>query len=113
MSADLAPAAHIYLILGFILLWLYAKKLDKLHRGFFFGTFLLCCFGVRFLIEFVKEESTDFSFLGLNTGQVLSIPFILLGIGVLIWSGIKKKPAAAVHPAPAPKEQTHYAKPLR
>ena len=102
-----------YLILGFILLWLYAKKLDKLHRGFFFGTFLLCCFGVRFLIEFVKEESTDFSFLGLNTGQVLSIPFILLGIGVLIWSGIKKKPAAAVHPAPAPKEQTHYAKPLR
>ncbi|MBR5042442.1 MAG: prolipoprotein diacylglyceryl transferase [Bacteroidales bacterium] len=104
-----------YLILGFVLLWFYAKKLNKVHRGFFFGLFLVGCFGMRFLIEFIKEASIhfDLGFVTLNMGQMLSIPFIIAGIAFLIYAAVKKKPAAAVHPAPAPKAETHYAKPLR
>ena len=103
-----------YLILGLIMVWVYAKKLDKVHRGFFFGFFLLVCFGMRFLIEFIKEPQVEFEqTMALNMGQILSIPFIVAGIALLVYAAVKKKPAAVVHPAPAPKAETHYAKPLR
>ena len=103
-----------YLILGILLLLLYKYKLNKLHRGFFVGLFLLVCFGMRFLIEYVKEAKIFFNlgFTTINIGQLLSIPFILAGIGFLIYAAKARKPAAIVHPAPAPKQETHYAKPL-
>ena len=100
-----------YLILGFILLWVYAKKLDKVHRGFFFGLFLIGCFGMRFLIEFIKEPQVEFEqSMALNMGQLLSIPFILAGIALLVYAAVAKKPAAVVHPEPPKKAPTHYAK---
>ncbi len=104
-----------YLILGLILVWIYAKKLDKVYRGFFFGAFLIGCFGMRFLIEFIKEPQVGFEEnMVLNMGQLLSIPFIIAGIALIIFSFSKKLPAAAVHPETArkPKEETHFAKPL-
>ena len=105
--------AFSYLVLGLILLWVYARKLDKVHRGFFFGVFLVGCFGMRFLIEFIKEPQVEFEqSMALNMGQLLSIPFILTGIVMLVYSAVSKRPAAVVHPQPAPKAQTHYAKPL-
>ena len=103
-----------YLLLGLFLVWVYAKKLDKVHRGFFLGTFLLCCFGMRFLIEFIKEPQVEFEqAMALNMGQLLSIPFIIGGIATLIYAARSKRPAAIVHPEPVKKEGTHYAKPLR
>ena len=47
----------------------------------------------------------------LNMGQLLSIPFILLGIGFLVYAYVKKIPARAVHPEKGPqkKEPTHFA----
>ena len=107
-----------YLILGVILIVLYWKKLDRLPRGFFFGVFLIGCFGARFLIEFIKEPQVDFeenmlSTIGLNQGQLLSIPFIIAGIAILVYAFSKKIPAAVVHPEPAKKKPaTHYAKSL-
>jgi len=102
-----------YLILGFFLVWLYKHKLDKVYRGTFIGIFFIVCFGMRFLIEFIKEPQVDFErSMTLNMGQLLSIPFILLGIGFLIWAYKKKLPAMVVHPAPQKKEPTHYAKPV-
>lgn len=102
-----------YLLLGLFLIWVYAKKLDKVHRGFFLGTFLLCCFGMRFLIEFIKEPQVEFEqTMALNMGQLLSIPFIIGGIAILIYAARSKRPAAIVHPEPVKKEGTHYAKPL-
>ena len=104
-----------YLILGLILVWVYKNKLDKVYRGFFFGAFLIGCFGMRFLIEFIKEPQVGFEeTMALNMGQLLSIPFVLLGIGFLVYAFVKKQPAMAVHPEPAakPKAQpTHYAHP--
>ena len=104
-----------YLLLGFVLIWLYKKRLDKMYRGEFIGIFLLVCFGSRFLIEFIKEPQVEFEkTMALNMGQLLSIPFIIIGIFFLFWAFKKKLPAWAVHPEPvkAKKEATHYAKPL-
>ena len=104
-----------YLLLGFALIGLYWKKLDKMYRGMFVGIFLTVCFGARFLIEFIKEPQVAFEeSMTLNMGQLLSIPFILLGIGFIVYAFVKKIPARAVHPEPvkAKKEATHYAKPL-
>ena len=100
-----------YLILGLILVWVYRNKLDKVYRGFFFGAFLLGCFGMRFLIEFIKEPQVEFeNAMALNMGQLLSIPFILAGIALLVFSFKKKKTAAVVHPQPVRKEPTHFAR---
>jgi len=78
-----------YLLL-FILLWnLYWKTDLKKNKGFIFGLFLTGLFSVRVLVENVKEsqggglEDT----LGLlSTGQWLSIPFIVIGIGLMLYS---------------------------
>ena len=89
-----------YLILGLILVWVYKYKLDKVNRGFFIGFFLIVCFGMRFLIEFIKEPQVGFEEnMVLNMGQLLSIPFVLLGIGLLVYSYLHKTPAAIVRPA--------------
>ncbi len=107
--------AGTYLLLGLFLLWLYWKKLDNVYRGTFVGIFMIVCFGSRFLIEFIKNDQVDFEAnMALNMGQLLSIPFILLGIGFLVYAYTKKLPARAVHPEPSPKAkpETHYARPL-
>lgn len=93
-----------YLVLGLILVWLYKKKLDKLPRGFFFGLFLIGCFGMRFLIEFIKEPQVGFEeTMVLNMGQLLSLPFIIAGAGILVMAFMRKVPARAVHDASARK----------
>ena len=107
--------AGTYLLLGLFLMWLYWKKLDKLYRGTFVGIFMIVCFGSRFLIEFIKNDQVAFEAdRVLNQGQLLSIPFVLLGIGMLIYAYKKKIPARAVHPESGPKkkEETHYARPV-
>lgn len=80
------------------------------------GIFLIVCFGSRFIIEFIKNPQVEFEEgMLLNMGQLLSIPFVLLGIGFVVYALVKKIPAMAVHlePVPRKKEATHYAKPLR
>ncbi len=104
-----------YLLLGFVLYGLYKWRLEKMHRGSFVGIFLVVCFGSRFLIEFVKNPQVEFEeTMLLNMGQLLSIPFILLGIGFIAYALVKKIPAMAVHPEQVTrkKETTHYARPL-
>lgn len=97
-----------YLILGFILLGVYYKKLDKVYRGWIFGVFLIVLFGMRFLIEFVKEPQVAFEEnMSLDMGQWLSVPFILAGVVILILSYVFKKPARLVPPDP----KTHYCPP--
>ena len=66
-------------------------------------------------IEFIKNPQVEFEEgMLLNMGQLLSIPFVLLGIGFLIYAFVKKIPARATRPEnkPMTKPQTHYAKPL-
>ena len=102
-----------YTILGFGLLTAYNKRLEKLKRGEIFGIFLICLFGVRFLIEFIKEPQVEFeTSMALNMGQLLSIPFVLAGAALLVWSLTKGSPAMITPPEKPKKEPTHYAKSL-
>ena len=102
--------AFSYLLLGLVMVWIYKNKLDKVHRGFFFGLFLVGCFGARFLIEFIKEPQVEFEQnMLLDMGQLLSIPFVLAGIGLLVHASRTKKPAAVVHPQPVKKEPVRVA----
>ena len=49
--------------------------------GFYFGFCLAAIFLFRFFVEFLKKEQVDFEQgMVLNMGQLLSIPFILVGI---------------------------------
>ncbi|MFK7812355.1 MAG: prolipoprotein diacylglyceryl transferase [Maribacter sp.] len=70
-----------YLFLFFLLYYLYWKTDKKNKPGFLFGTFTVLLWGIRFFAEFVKERQNelDESF-SLAIGQMLSIPFILIGL---------------------------------
>jgi prolipoprotein diacylglyceryl transferase len=76
-----------YLIIFAILMYMFWKKNAWKQPGLMFGTFLILLFGARFLVEFIKVGQTLYDdTLTINTGQQLSIPFIIAGIGILIWS---------------------------
>ena len=95
-----------YLVLGISLLLLYRYKADKLKRGFLFGLFLTGLFGARFLIEFIKEPQVDFEAgMTLNMGQLLSIPFVVAGIILMIRSSRIATPAMR-ETAKEPKEKS-------
>ena len=69
-------------ILVFLALFFFYWKTDKKNKpGFLFGTFFVLLWSVRFFVEFVKERQNelDESF-SLAIGQMLSIPFILIGL---------------------------------
>ena len=76
-----------YFLVFVMLLVIYYKTDAKPRSGMLFGIFLILVFGMRFLIEFIKEDQVDFEAgMALNMGQWLSIPFALLGAGILVWS---------------------------
>ena len=77
-----------YFVLFIILYTMYNKTKLSDKKGFFFGFFLIFLFGVRFIVEFVKESQGGIeNYLGLlSTGQWLSIPFMLIGLILLIKS---------------------------
>ena len=70
-------------IFVFLILWYFYSKTSKgAQSGFLFGLFLILLWTIRFFVEFVKEPQGDeyINWFGLNTGQWLSIPFILIGL---------------------------------
>lgn len=74
-----------YLLLFIGLMSFYLKRFAVMKNGTIFGIFLIVLFGVRFIIEFVKEPQVSFeTTMALNMGQWLSIPFILAGAFILI-----------------------------
>jgi len=99
-----------YLFTFAFLMLLYWKFLDKLKKGTMFGIFMIGIFGPRFFIEFVKEPQVAFEQgMTLNMGQWLSIPFILLGISIIVYSIIKGSPAAIQNYADIKKAKTKSA----
>lgn len=100
-----------YTILGVVLILLYKYRLKKMFRGEFIGIFFIALFGLRFLIEFIKEPQVGFEEnMTLNMGQWLSVPFILLGVAILVYSFVRKQPAEIEHPQKKKPVQTHFAK---
>lgn len=81
----------------FILLWFLYRKTDKKYQqGWLFGLFFIILWAIRFFVEFLKEPQGDefISFAGLNTGQILSIPFMIAGAVIMIISKKYKLPKA-------------------
>ena len=74
-----------------VCLWYYLRKNGNVRSGSIFGWWLVALFGVRFLIEFVKNDQVDFEAgMALNMGQLLSLPFIAAGL-VFAWLSHKEK----------------------
>lgn len=69
-----------YFIFFFVGWWLYRKHPQRVGSGYFFGLCLTLIFTFRFFIEFTKDIQVSFeSSMPLDMGQILSIPFVVLG----------------------------------
>lgn len=103
-----------YFALFGLLMWMYWKKNAEERPWLITGIFFIGIFLPRFLIEYVKNVQVQSEYdmiarYGINMGQALSIPFILLGVFLVIW--------ALTHPkvhfsfpnkfAPDPDEEKH------
>ncbi|KMQ52933.1 Prolipoprotein diacylglyceryl transferase [Chitinispirillum alkaliphilum] len=79
-----------YLVTFFVLFFLYKTRHHKIKNGFYFGLAMVMIFTARFFIEFVKERHVAFEEqLSLSMGQMLSVPFVLLGIGFILFNSHK------------------------
>ena len=66
----------------FALMWYLHKRMpEKIGTGWYFGFCLTYIFTFRFFIEYTKEIQEAFeASLPLDMGQILSIPFVILGL---------------------------------
>lgn len=89
--AQLYEAIHYFI--GFIVLFLVWYRLkDRMRNGLLFSWSLIALFSFRFVDEFFKIDQVQFEEgMILNMGQLLSLPFIVIGIGLLIFINSKKR----------------------
>ena len=74
-----------YALLFFIMWALHKKMPEKIGTGWYFGFCLTYIFTFRFIIEYTKEIQEAFeATLPLDMGQILSIPFIIIGVYCMI-----------------------------
>jgi len=76
-----------YLLIFTVLLIFYRKRHMKVRDGFIFGVFMILLFAARFFIEYVKNDQVAFEAgMQFNMGQLLSLPFILAGVIMIVWT---------------------------
>lgn len=77
-----------YFLLFILLICLYRFTKKKYQQGWLFGLFFFLLWLIRFVVEFWKEPQGEefIHFGGLNTGHILSIPFMLAGIFIMLYS---------------------------
>lgn len=81
-----------YAVFFFVGWYLYRHKPQKVGTGFFFGLCLTLIFTFRFFVEYTKDIQVDFeSGMFLNMGQLLSIPFVIIGIACMTGGKWMKK----------------------
>ncbi|MCE9679320.1 prolipoprotein diacylglyceryl transferase [Shewanella sp. AS1] len=82
-----------YLVI-FITLWLLYRYTEmKRREGALVGLFLTLVFGARYLIEFVKVRQAEFAQdWSISVGQMLSVPFVLIGLTLLVLAYLRKRP---------------------
>ena len=73
-------------VLLFVILWIYGSR--PRPRGAVSGLFLVGYGTFRFIAEFAREPDTFLGFLagGLTMGQWLSLPMIVIGVALMLWS---------------------------
>ena len=85
-----------YFALFGILMWMYWKKNAQERPWLVTGVFFIGIFLPRFLIEYVKnvqvgKEVEMIAEYGINMGQLLSIPFIIIGVVMVVYAMIKPR----------------------
>lgn len=84
-----------YLVLFFILWFVYARN-PKRPPGLLFGISMIWIYGARILLEYLKENQEPFEAgMIMNMGQILSIPFVILGLVLVLRAVLNKKSAPA------------------
>lgn len=82
-----------------ILSWLFWRTGARLRPGLLAGVFALALGLARFVVEFFREPDSQLTWLveatGLSMGQWLTVPLILLGVGLLWWS-MRRPPVPAL-----------------
>jgi len=74
-----------YFTIFFILLWLYHKLEYKKFTNIATGLVLTLAFLARFFLEYIKTPQSEFAnLLPLSMGQILSLPFIIVGLFLLV-----------------------------
>lgn len=74
-----------YFLFFFIGWWFYRRHREKVGTGFFFGLCIFLIFTFRFFIEYTKEVQVAFeNGMLFNMGQLLSVPFVLLGAWCMV-----------------------------
>jgi len=73
-------------VLLFVILWLYSAK--RRPVGAVSGLFLLGYGSFRFFVEYFREPDAHIGLyqLGLSQGQLLCMPMIVLGIGLMVYA---------------------------
>lgn len=80
-----------YFLIFLLLMYLFWKTNLKQKTGYIFGVFMVVLWGARFLVEFIKIPQETYELgIALNTGQLLSIPFVIAGF-VIIYLANKGK----------------------
>jgi prolipoprotein diacylglyceryl transferase len=89
--AQIYEALCYLLTFGIILYLYYGKDLGRRRPGFLFGVAMIGIFVSRFVIEFCKEPQPGemLDWFGLDHGQLYSIPFILIGVYMIIRAMIR------------------------
>lgn len=83
--------AFSYLLIFVVLMYIYKRTSNQRHNGLILGICLVLVFSARFIIEFFKKNQVGFEDgMTFNMGQILSIPFIIIGL-ILIF--IRKRPS--------------------
>lgn len=92
--ANYWPARHptqlyeaiFYLIMFVVFFIIFRKYISRWKEGTFLGWFIMVLFVFRYLIEFTKTEQVEFDGWtdAIRMGQLLSIPFIILGLYFLV-----------------------------
>lgn len=88
--------ALVYLAVFGIAMYLYWKTDAKEKQGLILGIGLIIIFTARILLEYLKNVQVQFEIdmraaIGMDMGQLLSLPFVIWGIW-LVWNALKKKP---------------------
>lgn len=80
-----------YAIFFFIGWFIYRRSSIRVGSGFYFGMCIFLIFLSRIFIELTKENQVQFeSTMILNMGQLLSIPFVIIG-AYFMWRGLTRK----------------------
>ena len=78
-----------YLVVFVVCMYLYWRRNAQERPGLILGVFFIGIFGSRFFIEFLKNVQVGWEMqwrntIGLDQGQMLSIPFVVAGVWLVV-----------------------------